>query len=125
MFVLLALPFFFTAACFGLAFMYARDRIPSLYASDLLGAGVGAAVGTALLLLLDPADALRAAALAGAVAAMIVPVSSRGFRFGLPVGAVVLALAMPAAWLAPRITEFKGLPRALQVLGASVDAEFS
>jgi hypothetical protein len=37
-FLLLSLPFFFAACCFGLAFMHARERIPALYAADLVGA---------------------------------------------------------------------------------------
>lgn len=123
-FLLLALPFFFAAACFGLAFMHARDRIATLYAADLLGAGVGAAIATSLLFLLAPAEALRAAAVAGAAAAALLP-APRFARLALPSLAAAAALAAPSSWLAPRITEFKGLPRTLAVMGSQVEAELS
>ncbi len=47
LFLLMALPFFFAACCFGLAFMHAREHIPALYAADLVGAGLGAGLATA------------------------------------------------------------------------------
>ena len=50
-FLLLSLPFFFAACCFGLAFMHARERIAVLYAADLIGAGLGAGIATGLLFL--------------------------------------------------------------------------
>jgi len=71
LFLLLALPFFFAACCFGLAFMHARDRIPILYAADLLGAGLGAGLTVGLLFLLPADDALRVVAVGGAVAAFL------------------------------------------------------
>jgi predicted membrane-bound spermidine synthase len=123
-FLLLSLPFFFAACCFGLAFMHARERIPVLYAADLLGAGLGAGLATGLLFLLPAGDALRAAAFAGAIAA-ILPPAPKLARLALPALAVISALLIPNSWLAPRITEFKGLPRTLQVMGASIEAEYS
>jgi hypothetical protein len=124
LFLLLSLPFFFAACCFGLAFMHARERIAALYAADLLGAGLGAGLATGLLFLLPPGDALRAVAVGGAIAATLLPVPKL-VRFALPALAVMSALLMPHSWLAPRITEFKGLPRTLQVMGAEIVAEYS
>lgn len=124
LFLLLSLPFFFAASCFGLAFMHARERIPVLYAADLLGAGLGAALATGLLFLVTPGEALRAAVLLGAVAAALPPAPKLA-RLALPTLAVVSALLVPPSWVAPRITEFKGLPRTLQVMGAAVEAEYS
>jgi len=124
LFVLLSLPFFFAACCFGLAFMHASERIPVLYAADLLGAGVGAALATGLLFLQPPDIGLRAVALCGAAAATMLPAPVVA-RLALPALAVVSALLVPPAWLAPRITEFKGLPRTLQVMGSTVEAEYS
>lgn len=123
-FLLLSLPFFFAACCFGLAFMHARERIPALYAADLLGAGLGAGLATGLLFLLPAGDALRAAAVAGSVAAILLPAPKLP-RLALPALAVLSALTIPDAWLTPRITEFKGLPRTLQVMGAAIEAEYS
>ena len=124
LFLLLSLPFFFAACCFGLAFMHARERIAALYAADLLGAGLGAGLATGLLFLLPPGEALRAAAVGGAVAAALLP-APKVIRLALPALAVMSALLIPHSWLAPRITEFKGLPRILQVMGATVEAEYS
>ena len=124
LFLLLALPFFFAACCFGLAFMHARDRIPALYAADLLGAGLGAGLTTGLLFLLPADDALRVAAAAGACAALL-PTAPPLVRLGLPALAVALALCAPADWLAPRVTPYKGLPRTLAVMGAEVVDERS
>jgi hypothetical protein len=124
LFLLLSLPFFFAAGCFGLAFMYARERIAVLYAADLLGAGLGAGIATGLLILLSPENALRAAAVAGAVAACLLPAPKIN-RLALPSLAIIAALLLPHAWLAPRITEFKGLPRTLAVMGAEIEAEYS
>ena len=59
LFLLLSLPFFFAACCFGLAFMHARERIAVLYAADLIGAGLGAGIATGLLFLLPVETALR------------------------------------------------------------------
>lgn len=124
LFLLLSLPFFFAACCFGLAFMYARERIAVLYAADLSGAGLGAGLATGLLFLLPAGDGLRAAAIVGAVAALLLP-APRFARLALPAIAVLAALLVPPSWLAPRISEFKGLPRTLQVMGAAIEAEYS
>lgn len=123
-FLLLSLPFFFAACCFGLAFMHARERIGVLYAADLLGAGLGAAAATGLLFLLPAEGAIRIAAIAGAFAAML-PAGKAVTRLALPSIAVLAALALPQDWLAPRITEFKPLPRTLAVAGAEIVAEHS
>ena len=104
--------------------MHARERIGVLYAADLLGAGLGAAVATGLLFLLPAESAIRIAAIAGAVAAML-PAGKAVTRLALPSIAVIAALALPQGWLAPRITEFKPLPRTLAVIGAEVVAEHS
>jgi hypothetical protein len=124
LFLLLSLPFFFAACCFGLAFMHARERIAVLYAADLLGAGLGAGLATALLFALPAEDALRVAAVAGAGAAILLP-APRFARLALPALAAATALLLPQAWLAPRITEFKGLPRTLSVMGAEIVGEYS
>jgi hypothetical protein len=124
LFLLLALPFFFAACCFGLAFMHARDRIPALYAADLLGAGLGAGLTTGLLFLLSADNALRVVAAAGAFAALL-PTAPHLLRFGLPALAIAVALFVPTDWLTPRVTPYKGLPRALAVMGAAVVDERS
>ena len=83
LFLLLALPFFFAACSFGLAFMHSQERIAVLYAADLVGAGLGAGIATGLLFLLPAEEALRIAAIAGAIAAVL-PEAPRIARFALP-----------------------------------------
>ena len=124
LFLLLALPFFFAACCFGLAFMHARDRIPALYAADLLGAGLGAGLTTGLLFLLPADYALRVIAVAGAFAALL-PTAPNLLRLGPPALAIAVALSLPTDWLTPRVTPYKGLPRTLAVMGAVVVEERS
>ena len=71
LYLLLALPFFFAASCFGLAFARHGARIPALYGADLLGAGLGALAAVALLAL--PVDrGLLLAASGGPLAAALV-----------------------------------------------------
>ncbi len=124
LFLLLSLPFFFAACCFGLAFMRARERIGVLYGADLIGAGLGAGIATGLLFELPVETALQGAAIAGAVAAAL-PSAPRMTRFALPAVALIAILLLPRPWLAPEITEFKGLSRALSVIGAEIEAEYS
>jgi len=125
-FAVLALPFFCAACCFGLAFMALRQRIAALYASDLLGAGLGAAGIVGLLFVLTPADALRVIALAPLIpAAAVVAGPDRRRAWALCAAAALCVAFVPARWLAPHITEFKGLPRALAAHGARVVEERS
>ena len=124
LFLLLALPFFFAACSFGLAFMHSQERIAVLYAADLVGAGLGAGIATGLLFLLPAEESLRIAAIAGAIAAVL-PEAPRIARFALPALAMLGILLVPSSWLAPHITEFKGLPRALAVTGSEVGAAYS
>ena len=97
-FLLLSLPFFFAACCFGLAFMHARERIAVLYAADLIGAGLGAGIATGLLFLVPMETALRTAAIAGAVAAAL-PSAPWLARVSLP-SAALIAIVAPAAAVA-------------------------
>jgi hypothetical protein len=124
LFLILALPFFFAACCFGLAFMHVRERIPILYAADLLGAGVGAGLATGLLFVIPAEEALRVVAVTGAIAAGL-PATPRLLRLALPALAVAVALLLPADALVPRITPYKGLPRTLAIMGAEVVEERS
>ncbi len=129
LYALLSLPFFFAASCFGLAFLRFSERIAPIYAADLGGAGLGAAGVVGLLFLLPAPACLRLIAvtgLIGAVPALWRVRAEPGFRFALLLAVAALAAALvPPSWLAPRITEFKSLPRSLQVHGARVLAEHS
>ncbi|MFC3550641.1 hypothetical protein ACFOLC_06380 [Lysobacter cavernae] len=115
LYLVLAVPFFFAASCFGLAFARHGERIPRLYAADLLGAGVGALAALAMAYL--PVErGLLLAALCGPVAAMLVAPQRRLVALAL---LITLAL-LPGHALAPRVNEFKSLSKALLLPGARV-----
>jgi len=124
LYLCLALPFFFAAACFGLAFARHGDDIPMLYGADLFGAGIGAVLALALLWLVPVNVALLLVALLAPVAAVVM----RGFaapRTLTSVIAVLLVLIVLATTrvLAPAPNEFKGLAKALLVRDARIVAE--
>ena len=121
LYLLLATPFFFAAACFGLAFARYGAGIPRLYAADLMGAGVGALLGLALMWL--PLEhALPLAATAGVLAAVLQAPGHavRVIALGL---ALLLAIAATTRVLAPPVNEYKGLAKALLMPQARVLAQ--
>jgi hypothetical protein len=92
LYLLLAVPFFFAASCFGLAFARHGQRIPLLYGADLLGAGVGALAALALAYL--PVErGLVLAELCGPGAAVLV-MRPRGIAFAAVAAAAVVAAAL-------------------------------
>jgi len=122
LYLLLSVPFFFAAACFGLAFVRYGDSIPQLYGADLLGAGAGAVFAVALLWV--PVErALVLAAACGVLAASVmaprrvVPVT------GLVLTAGLLAALLVTRALAPPVNEFKGLAKSLLLRDARIVAE--
>lgn len=121
---LLALPFFFAAACFGLAFI-ARDRdIARIYAADLAGAALGAAALTLLLWWVSPQAMLRLVALLAVLSAALRPLHRdaqrptgrlQPYALALLAGAV---LFVPESWIAPKPSPYKGEQQLLAVIGA-------
>ena len=126
-YLLLSVPFFLAASCFGMAFIALGDRIPRLYAADLAGAGAGAALLIALLYALPLHAVLRAIALGGFAAAALVGIAAgrRAWALGGVGLGLAFALALPTPWIAPRVNPFKGLPKALLLPGAHVVEERS
>ena len=122
LYLLLALPFFFAASCFGLAFVRHGDAIPQLYGADLLGAGVGALLAVALLWL--PVErALVLAAACGVLAAAVTMPRSVVHVLALTLTAGLLAALLSTRALAPPINEFKGLAKNLLLPEARIVAE--
>ena len=122
-YLLVMMPFFLAANCIGLAFIRFKDRIPSIYAFDLLGAGVGSVSIIMLLFVVFPDTALRilgGLGLLGAAFAWF----TEGRRISVAVVllslAVLLVLALPKSWTQLVISDYKGLSQALRVAGASV-----
>jgi len=121
LYLTLSVPFFFAAACFGLAFVRHGSRIPALYGADLIGAALGALAALAASAL-PVQHGLLLAAICGPIAAWLV---TRRIALRVAASIVVLALAMlwPTQALAPLPNEFKGLSKALLLPGARVIAE--
>jgi hypothetical protein len=118
LYLCLSLPFFFAAACFGLAFARHGEHIPLLYGADLLGAGAGAtlALGAAWL---APVEVLLPAV---ALLAPLAVVVAAGRRWLPAVACVAALLAWLAAThaLAPDVNPFKGLAKVLLVRDARI-----
>ncbi|MFQ6005100.1 MAG: spermidine synthase [Woeseia sp.] len=119
-------PFFFAASCIGLALTCLRFQISRIYLFDLLGAGTGAASIIGALFLMTPQNALKLLALL-ALAASALVISTKGRRLMLVQGivAAVLLVGLPQSWLDLRISQFKGLSQALQVVDTRVLAQYS
>ena len=128
-YLLFMLPFFFAASCIGLAFSCRSSLIERIYFFDLLGAGIGAFVVIGLLFVLRPLQALILLAFLALAASAIVGLNSTA-RKPLIVAQfawvlVLLGLTFPAGRLELRLSEFKGLSQALQVVDSQILAESS
>ena len=128
MYLLLVVPFFCGATCVGLAFVCYGDRVGLIYAANLIGSAVGALGIVAALFVLSPSDALRLIAAMGFIAIALVAFDRRlVFWPAVSAGAMIVALSVwiiPAdGWFALRISDYKGLPGALKVLGTKMLSE--
>ena len=116
-------PFFFAACCIGLAFTCRRSYISRIYFFDLLGAGLGAILIVGSLFLLSPQNALIMLAIVAllASASMGLMSAARKPLLAMQLGClVVLLFGLPQGWLDMRISEYKGLNQAMQVVGSKV-----
>ena len=128
LYLIFMLPFFFAAFCIGLAFTFLGKSSERIYLFDLLGAGLGAVALIFLLFLLAPQQALIVLAALALTASAIVLAQSLRLRSpaGKFLAAVQLAWLIALIALAPedritlRISEFKGLSQALQVVDSRV-----
>ena len=120
LYLLLSVPFFFAASCFGLAFARHGSRIPMLYAADLVGAGIGALAALALSYLPE-GRGLLLASLCAPLAAMLVA-THRVHQLAAVLVAAALVL-MPVQSMAPRPNQYKGLSKSLLLPQARVLAQ--
>ena len=129
MYLLLVVPFFCGAMCVGLAFVCYGDEVGRIYAFNLIGSAVGALGIVVVLFVLPPSDTLRLIAAMGFIATALVALNRRLVLWpALSAGAVILAITvwvLPDGWFALRISDYKGLPSALKVLGTKVLSERS
>lgn len=130
LYVLFCVPFFCAATCIGLAFAQFKAQIGRIYRADLLGAGSGALALVLVLFVLPPTMCLTLLGALGFVAAALASLDRVVWRsWWLPLGlclcALALPTAMPPAWVALRLSEYKGLSQALRVPGTEVLSERS
>lgn len=129
LYALLTVPFFWGAACIGLALACFEAPVGRIYRADLLGAGAGALGIVLLLFLVFPSTALQAigavAMLAAALASLALGRRGRLGAAGLGIAALVMGLALPPAWTELQLSPYKGLSQALEVPGAVIETERS
>lgn len=129
LYLLLAVPFLFSASCIGLTFARYGAASHRVYSFDLLGAAGGCLLALLLLFLLPPMAALRAVSLLGLVgAALAVWHFNLRSRLMLPLLAVIaliITTALPSSWTQLRISSYKSLSQTLQVPGMRVVEERS
>ncbi len=125
LYLLFAVPFFFAAACTGLALACFPAPVGRIYRFDLLGAGIGALAAVGLLGFVRPDRALPLVAAAGPIAAALVlaGIHRRLAAAALIVAVLLVGLAAATNWPALRISPFKPLPQALLVEGTAIVAE--
>ncbi len=126
-YLLLSLPFFFAANALGLSLIYFKERAARIYAADLLGAGAGCLLIVGLLFLLLAQQVILVLVIMLGLALLCAAWELRGASlFWRWAGAAsVLVLLLPGAWLAPQLSEYKGLSQIQRVAGAEVVAEYS
>jgi len=129
-YLLLFVPFFFAASCIGLAFIQYKEQINRIYLSDLLGAGTGALSIILLLFVLRPESSVQVLVGLALLAAVVANLRyySQLPRWPLPTiiaGVVVLLFGFSHSWLGLRISPYKGVSQALQVVDAKILSEQS
>ncbi len=127
MYLALMVPFFFAANAVAIAFLRFPTRIPNLYGADLIGAAAGSAGAVIALESLRPEVTLQGWSALALCAALLVG-KPRGLiglavRFGLSFAC--LAVAVSGRWIELEPSAYKGLSRALTVVGARVLEERS
>ena len=116
-------PFFFAACCIGLAFSCRRSSISRIYFFDLLGAGLGATLIIGLLFVLSPQNALIVLAALALLASIFVGarLTARKTLIAMQTFWLVgLVFGLPQDWLGMRLSEYKGLSQAMQVVDSKV-----
>ena len=128
-YALLLVPFFCVACPLCLSYARFGARSHRVYASDILGGGVGCLAILLVLFAVTPTVALELTGALGLAAA-----AAADFHFAkrlrasgaaLAAGAIALPLAIPASWTRLDPSEFKDLAQALQIAGARIVAERS
>jgi hypothetical protein len=123
MYLVFFVPFFFAACCIGLAFTCRRLDIGRIYFFDLTGAGMGAVLVIGLLFVLIPQNALLILMTLPLIASLLMSLPSSARTPLVAAQAVWLALlvsGIPQNQLGLRVSDYKGLSQALQVVDSRV-----
>ncbi|MEJ1464931.1 MAG: spermidine synthase [Candidatus Sedimenticola sp. (ex Thyasira tokunagai)] len=124
-YLLLSLPFFAVANAIGITLWRFPGQINRVYAADLLGAGLGAALVIALLFILTPSDTLHGVALTGLLAAITTQGITHKQRLALVFVAALGLCLLPSQWLQAPTADYKALAQSLAVKGAKVTVQQS
>jgi spermidine synthase len=103
-------PFFFAAACVGIALLKYGNAIPVLYGANLLGSGLGSLAAIGLLCLLSPTDAAKAVTVLSLAATLLIAGNLRRSRLLTAVIVfpfLILSIVFPPVEL--RVSEYKTL----------------
>lgn len=131
-YLLLAIPFFFVANCFGISFYYFRYNVGRIYGADLLGAGLGALGVLLLLFFVSPLDALKIIGILGLMSAVFFSIPATNQVSGknwvsyrlfslialLVIVATLFVFSITHPWATLQISQYKGLSQTLQIWGS-------
>ena len=116
---LLFLPFFMAATSIGAVLRFGGPRISQIYAADLCGAGIGAAITAGLLFRIPPQTALVVVAGGGAAAAVLAAfrwqVRGRRLLTAAAAGGLILAGLGTLQWETVAINAYKPLAQTLRM----------
>ena len=131
-YLLLALPFFFAANSIGLSFYRYQEHLSSIYAADLVGAGLGSVGVIVLLFVIFPVKILAVLMVTGIVATLVV--SRFAFR-GLDVNTrrwssigIITGMAIAFAltgWMTLTVSPYKSQNQLLLIPGTKVIDQYS
>ena len=122
MYLVFFVPFFFAASCIGLALTCLRTQISRIYFFDLLGAGAGALIIISALFAFSPQASLKLLTAIALLASVLM--ANRSIRI-YALACFLLLLFLPQSLLEFRMSPFKGLSQALEVVDSKVLSEYS
>ena len=127
-FLLLTIPFFFAATVICLSFMRYPTLTSSIYAADLLGAGLGSLTVIILLSLAFPQWALLIIGIISVIAVMIAGWELEikpGYRLNTLAIVVIGILVLAGSHVELDISPYKGLSQTLRITGTEITEELS
>ena len=128
-YLLLTLPFFFVANAIALTIMRFHQKIPLVYATDLIGAGIGAVLIMALLQIFTPDTLLRVLAISGITAGLFAlfhfSYREKHMTASVLLLCILAVVSMPQKWLDLRMSEYKGLAQTLLIKDVSLHSSHS